>query len=144
MNAGKLITGCLVAALASPVALAQPTEEPEPEPQQQREQSPDPMPEEQEVPEITEEDLAKFVQAYKAVLQVREEYTEKLRQAEDHEESRELQQASNEAVNAAIEDSGMTRDRYREVATAVNADPEIREKLNERLEEAGVDSPTSR
>lgn len=125
--------------VASPLAMAQgqPQEQPPQErpPQEQQQQQ---MPQQQEAPEVTDAQVESFVDAYVAVNEVREEYTERLQNAEDQEKAQELQQEANEAMTAAITDSGMEVEEYQEVAMAVNADPDIRDQVTEMLEERGA------
>lgn len=128
------ITTLMAGLLAAPMALAQG------QPPQEQQQEAQPMPQEQEVPEVSDEQIDAFVEAHVNVNQVREEYTQRLQEAEDQEEAQRLQQEANQAMTDAIEDSGMDIDEYEEVAMAVNADPEIRDQVMERLEEAGVDT----
>ncbi len=130
----------LVAALAgafllSPLAIAQ---------EQQPQQEAQPMPEQQEVPDVTDEQIDAFVQAHINLDEVRQEFTQRLQQAEDQEEAQQLQQEANEAMFAAIEDAGMEVEEYEEVAIAVNADPEVREQVTSRLEDEGFDTGAAR
>ncbi len=140
MSMNKSILATLIAGfVAAPLAVAQ--QQP---PQEQQEQPPQeeaqPMPEQQEAPDVSDAQIDAFVEAHVNVNDVREEYTERLQQAEDQEEAQQLQQEANQAMQEAIEDSGMDIEEYEEVAMAVNADPEVRDDVMERLEEAGVDT----
>jgi GTP1/Obg family GTP-binding protein len=136
MTTRKTLTAFAVAAfVASPMAIAQGQERP---PQEQQQQQQQPMPQEQEAPEVTDAQVEAFVDAYVAVNEVREEYTERLQNAEDQEKAQQLQQEANEAMTAAISDSGMEVEEYQEVAMAVNADAEVRDQVTEMLEERGA------
>jgi len=120
--------------LASPLAIAQG----QPQQQQQQQQEAQPMPEQQEAPEVSDAQVEAFVDAYVAVNDVREEYTERLQNAEDQEQAQQLQQEANDAMSDAIAESGMDVEEYQEVAMAVNADPDVREQVTEMLEERGA------
>jgi|GEM_PF-1745010 len=122
--------------MASPLVLAQ--GQPQEQQQQQQQQEAQPMPEQQEAPEVSDSQVEAFVDAYVAVNDVREEYTERLQNAEDQEEAQQLQQEANDAMSEAIADSGMDVEEYQEVAMAVNADPDVREQVTEMLEERGA------
>ncbi|MCP1726356.1 uncharacterized protein YqfA (UPF0365 family) [Natronospira proteinivora] len=123
-----ILTLALTALLASPLALAQ----------QGQQQQAQPMPQEQEAPEVSDEQIASFVDAYVAVNDVREEYTARLQEAEDQEEAQALQMEANDAMTAAIEDSGLSVEEYQNVAMAVSADSDVREQVTQMLEERGV------
>lgn len=145
MKTGKILIASAAAAfLISPLALAQQQQPPQQQPPQEQEQPPQqeaqPMPQEEEIPDVSESQIDAFVDAHVAVNDVREEYTERLQAAEDQEEAQQLQQEANEAMTSAIEDSGMDVEEYEEVAMAVNADPEVRDEVMQRLDEEGVDT----
>jgi len=127
MKMSKYIMSLAFAALiASPMAIAQQGQEAQP------------MPQQQEAPEVTDEQVQAFVDAYVAVNDVREEYTARMQEAEDQEEAQALQMEANEAMSAAIEESGLSVEEYQEVAMAVSADPEVREQVTQMLEERGA------
>ncbi|MDQ2068684.1 DUF4168 domain-containing protein [Natronospira bacteriovora] len=129
-----LIAFAATAFVASPLAMAQG----QPPQQQQQQQQAQPMPQEQEAPEVSDAQVEAFVDAYVAVNEVREEYTERLQNAADQEQAQQLQQEANEEMTAAINDSGMDVEEYQEVAMAVNADADVREQVTEMLEERGA------
>ncbi|MCP1727299.1 type IV secretory pathway VirB10-like protein [Natronospira proteinivora] len=133
-----LITFATAGFLASPLAIAQGQPQPQEQQQQQQQQEAQPMPQEQEAPEVSDSQVEAFVDAYVAVNDVREDYTERLQNAEDQEEAQQLQQEANDAMSDAIAESGMDVEEYQEVAMAVNADPEVREQVTEMLEERGA------
>lgn len=90
------------------------------------------------MPDVSEEQIEAFVQAYIQLSQVREEYTARVQAAEDQEEARELQQEANDAMTTAIEEAGLSVEEYQQVALAINANAELRERVTERLSEEGV------
>ena len=127
MKMSKYVLSMAFAALiASPMALAQ------------EGQDAQPMPQQQEVPEVSDDQIQAFVDAYVAVNEVREEYTARMQEAEDQEAAQALQMEANEAMSAAIEDSGLSVEEYQEVAMAVSADPDVREQVTQMLEEQGA------
>lgn len=120
--------------LASPMLMAQ--GQPQQGQQQgQQQQQQQPMPQQQEAPEVSDEQIEDFVDAYTAVQDVRKDYTEQMQNAEDQEEAQALQQEANEALESAITETGMEVEAYQEVAMAVNADEEVREKVTTMLDE---------
>ncbi len=95
---------------------------------------------EESVPEVSDAQIEAFAEAYAALDRVRTKYERKLQETDDQDEARELQLEANEAYVEAIEESGMDPEEYQQVATAVNADPEVRARVTELLDEAD-DSP---
>lgn len=105
----------------------------------------DPLPEATEapqqqdtMPDVSEEQIEAFVQAYVQLSQVREEYTARVQAAENQEEARQLQQEANDAMTAAIEEAGLSVEEYQQVALAINANAELRERVTEMLSEEGA------
>jgi hypothetical protein len=99
----------------------------------------EPMPQQQNtLPEVSEEQIQAFVQAYVSLSEVREEYSTRVQEAENQEEARQLQQEANNAMTTAIEDAGLTVEEYQQVALAINANAEIRERVTEMLSEQGA------
>jgi uncharacterized iron-regulated membrane protein len=133
MKFSKLIIASIVTGLAaSPMVMAQVQQQQQQEQQQQQQ----PMPQEQPEPiEVEEADLEAFADAYIEISDLREEYTERLQAAEDQEAAHELQQEANQAMTAAIEDAGLDIQDYQEIATALSADPDLRDRVTELVAE---------
>lgn len=116
-----------------------PPESPDPAPQQEDDASElDEVPQQDSVPDVSEDQIEAFVQAYVRLSEVREEYTARVQGADDEEEARELQQEANEAMTTAIEEAGLSVEEYQQVALAINADAELRGRVTEMLSEEGA------
>jgi hypothetical protein len=130
-----LAAGAAVLALAGAPALAQ---EPGADPQQQ------PQPEYQPQPpapgqapgttEVSDEQIEQFAEAYSEVAQLRDSYTQQIVQAEDPDRATELQQEANEKMIEAVEDKGLTVGEYNMIAEAMDRDPELQERVLQRLQ----------
>lgn len=116
-----------------------PPESADPAPQQEDDAPElDEVPQQDSVPDVSEEQIEAFVQAYVRLSEVREEYTARVQAAEDQEEARQLQQEANEAMTTAIEETGLSVEEYQQVALAINADAELRDRVTEMLSEEGA------
>ncbi len=139
LTTALVVAGIFLIGLAGVEAgQVQPVEDPDEPPQQQQDRSAAPDPDEPDLPEIDKDTLADFVEAHIQVTEVREKYAGKLEEADEYEQVQDLQEQSETSANEAIEDSGMTVGSYEAVLVAINADPELRDKLNRKLEDAGV------
>lgn len=90
----------------------------------------------QEAPEVdlSEEDIDTFVTAFVAVQEVREDFADRLQNAEDETEAQSMQQEAQDEMVSAVEDSGMSVEEYNEVAMALQNDPELMQEVQERAE----------
>ncbi|MGM0552616.1 MAG: DUF4168 domain-containing protein [Pseudomonadota bacterium] len=92
----------------------------------------------QEAPEVdlSEEEVDTFVDAFVAVQKVREDFAERLQDAEDEGDAQAMQQEAQDAMVSAVEDAGMDVEEYNEVAMALQNDPELMQEVQERAEAA--------
>lgn len=134
MTIRKVLAALMISGfVASPAAFGQAQGQ---QGQQGQQQEAQPMPQEQqEAPDVSDEQIEQFVDAYINLSDVREDYTTRVQEAEDQEEAQAIQEEANEAMTAAIEDAGLSMEEYQEVAMAINADSEIRERVTSMLEE---------
>ena len=81
---------------------------------------------------MTDQTVDTFVDAFVAVQGIREDYTERLQNASDEGEAQGLQQEAQEKMMQAVEASGMSVQEYNEVAMALQNDPELMERVQEK------------
>ena len=62
-------------------------------------------------------------------MQIREEFTGKLQQAEDANKARDLQQQANEKMLGVIEENNISIEEYNAINEAVQTDPELRNRV---------------
>ena len=86
--------------------------------------------------DLSERDIDTFVNAFVAVQEVREDFANRLQQAEDETEAQAMQQEAQDEMVAAVEDAGMSVEEYNEVAMALQNDPELMQEVQERAEAA--------
>lgn len=139
----RLITSLFLLGALATTATAWAQDEPPPESTDPDQQDTVPKtteaPQQQDtMPDVSEEQIEAFAQAYVQLSQVREEYTARVQAAENQEQARELQQEANDAMTAAIEEAGLSVEEYQQVALAINANAELRERVTEMLSEEGA------
>lgn len=110
-----------------------PEGEPDAPPEEEAETDAEPLEQEHEPVELEEDELEDFAQAYIAISDIREEFTERLEDVDDQDEVQEIQAEASTAMNDAIEDAGMDVETYQEIASALSADPELRDEVTEMV-----------
>lgn len=101
----------------------------------QAQQQPAPAPQQQDVPELEEETLETFAQAYLEVGEVRMELQNELQTTQDQEEANRIQQEANNRMQEVLESHGMTVQDYQQVTQVLNSDPEQRQEFEALVEE---------
>ncbi|MFO8003146.1 DUF4168 domain-containing protein [Thioalkalivibrio sp.] len=81
---------------------------------------------------LTDETVDTFVDAFVAVQEIREDFTERLQSASDESEAQAMQQEAQEKMMQAVEASGMSVQEYNEVAIALQSDPELMQQVQEK------------
>src|SRR5690606_36704732 len=84
-------------------------------------------------PAVTDADIEHFANAVLAVDEIRQTYEKALATTDDQGEKTSLQQEAQEKMVDAIEDEGLTVERYQVVAQAVQSDPAMWEKVQQHL-----------
>ncbi len=125
------------AALAQNPAPPQPNPQPSPpEPDPRAAPQPAPAPGAREsVPEVTESQLDTFTTIYVDLQELNREFQEELAEIQTEEEAVEVQARMQEASTEVIEDHDWTLDMYNQVATAINAQPEVLRQALELINE---------
>lgn len=83
---------------------------------------------EQPAAQISDADLEKFVEAETKVSEIRDEFTQKLNDAEDQDQAQELQLEAQEKMMEAVSDVGIEVPVYNEIATRIQSDPELQQR----------------
>ena len=80
---------------------------------------------------ISDDNLKKFVKADEEVSDIRDEFSEKLSQAEDQEEAQKLQLEAQEKMVEAVQDADLDVPTYNEIATRMQTDPELQQRAED-------------
>ena len=78
--------------------------------------------------------LQKFASAYRSIVVLSQEYAPKLKAAADIQEAEAINQEAQGKMVAAINDAGLSKDEYQEIATSLRNDPALLERVNKILQ----------
>ena len=74
--------------------------------------------------------LKDFIEAQEGVMEVREEYIQKIEAAESQQKAQELQMEANDKMVSVIEDVGIDIPTYNSIATAYSSEPKVRNRVD--------------
>ncbi len=99
--------------------------------QQQQGQPPQPQGQRPAAPqvELSEKKISKFSDAYAKISTIRQDYTDRMRNAEDQSKARELQQQAQSEMMAAVKETGLSVQDYNRIAQAIQRNPELRNRV---------------
>ena len=129
----RFITGTCAFLLAGGIANAQ--VEPPAAPPEPQQQPATPAPPAGEQATVSDSDLQTFAEIYVEVEEARDELTLEMNEAGSQEEAQEIQARLQEQMMAAISNHGWSVEKYNEIATAINNDPELRSQAVDRISE---------
>ncbi len=91
---------------------------------------------EQEPVEVDDQTLDQFVTAFLDVRDIQAEFSEELGGVEDRERAQALQAEAQDQMVEAVEEAGLSVQEYNQVATQMQNDPELRERVTRAAENA--------
>ena len=89
----------------------------------------------QNVPDLEEETIETFAEAYLEISDVRMDLQASLQNAQDDQQASQLQQQANQEMQAILEDHDMNVQEYQEITQVLNNDPEQRQEFEQVVEE---------
>jgi hypothetical protein len=84
---------------------------------------------------VSDQELETFAKAYVQYDKIRQEYEPRLKNTEDPEERKQVQQEANSIVEAALTKQGLTAEAFKRILEIVNANDELRQKALRLIEE---------
>jgi hypothetical protein len=87
----------------------------------------------QQAADFSDEQIAAFVEARQSVIEIAEQWEDRLQNADSQEELNSLQQASQEEMVEAVREEGITVNEYNMIVDATQTDPELRERVNDMM-----------
>ncbi|OZB19357.1 MAG: hypothetical protein B7X58_02790 [Marinobacter sp. 34-60-7] len=84
----------------------------------------------QQSTDFSDDQLKQFIDAQEGVMDVREEYIEKIEAADSQEQAQELQMEANDEMVSIIEEVGMDIPTYNSIATAYSSEPQVRNRID--------------
>lgn len=115
------------------VAQAAPQTQPQQQPQQQQQQPP----QQQQAPAtpVSDDEIDQFISAANEIQVLHEDAQKKLSEAGDETQAAAMREETERSMHSAIEESGLTIQRYQEIFVAYQSDPEVNEKVAEKMAE---------
>lgn len=121
--------------MASPLTLAQASGYEDPTRQHDAQQQYDAgqygAPAAQEQVEVSDDQLKTYAEAEQKVQEIRSEFQQQMPNAESPEEAQTLQQEAQQEMVAAVEDAGLTVEEYNQIASQMQANPELRQRMEQ-------------
>ncbi|SHF85680.1 protein of unknown function [Microbulbifer donghaiensis] len=82
--------------------------------------------------------LQKFAEAYRSIVILSREYAPRLKAAADIQEAEALNREAQGKMIAAIEQAGLSKDEYQQIANSLRSDPALLERVNKLLQQGQV------
>lgn len=89
---------------------------------------------------VSDGELENFARAYKKINDIRADYEARLRQVQDPQRAQELQQQAQIEMVRALEEEGLTVEKYNAMFVAVQNNEELRQKFNDIWKELAKQS----
>lgn len=84
---------------------------------------------------VSDAEIDQFITAANEIQVLHQDAQAKLSSATDETEAAELRQEAEQEMHAAIEDSGLTLQRYQEIFVAYQSDPQVNEKVTRKMDQ---------
>lgn len=85
--------------------------------------------------QVTDQELGQFVEAQVQISSIQQDFSGRLQKVEDPERAHELQVQANEEMTEAVEQVGLDVESYNSIATAIQSNPELQQRLNAMMQE---------
>jgi hypothetical protein len=125
--------GLATAMAAGPVMAQDDDAERQAQPGQQQQQQMQAQPPQNN--EVSEEQLAQFVDALAEISVIRQTAAAELEAAADMEEAERVHREAQEQMIEAVESAGLSVDEYNRIATLMGTDPELSQRVHSKLQE---------
>jgi len=91
------------------------------------------MPGEQQAADFDDEDIQTFADVQPEIESIRQEYADRLQEADDPEQAAELQNEAGEKMVDTVTDAGLDVETYNNIAIALQSDAELRERVESKM-----------
>lgn len=85
--------------------------------------------------DVGKKELSQFASAVVALQQIKQSYSEEIGKAGDKQKAKDLQGEMQEEMRQAIEDEGLSVERYAKIGEAVQGDQELQQRVNEEIQQ---------
>lgn len=87
--------------------------------------------------DVSEKELDKFAEAVVELQKIEKDYSQKMGQVEEKKEAQQIQTQMQEEMRQAIEEKGLSIQRYSQIGKALKGDKEMSQKVQEKIESHG-------
>jgi hypothetical protein len=81
--------------------------------------------------EVSTDEIASFAKAQNQVIKIRQEFQAKLSDVTDQAEQQKIVEEMNERLVGAVQQEGLSVERYNEISNAAHSDPALQERITE-------------
>lgn len=85
--------------------------------------------------DFSNQQLDQFVNAQTQVMEIRDEYVERIEATEDRDEAMALEQEANQVMVDAVENTGLSVDTYSAIAQSASESPDLAERIRALMSE---------
>lgn len=87
---------------------------------------------------ISQAQLEKFANAYRAIVELSREYAPKLKSAADAAAAEAINKEAQTKMLAAVQGTGLSKEEYQTIAEQLRTDPELLDKVNTILQQSAA------
>lgn len=84
--------------------------------------------------DVSDQQLEQFAEAQTSIIEIQQDFSERLQGVEDPERAQELQVQANEEMTSAVDAAGLDVESFNAIAMAIQNDPELQQRLTEMLQ----------
>ena len=84
--------------------------------------------------DVSDQQLEQFADAQVSIIEIQQDFSERLQGVEDPERAQELQVQANEEMTSAVDEAGLDVESFNTIAMAIQNDPELQQRLTEMLQ----------
>lgn len=129
-------SGAALAAADAEMTVAQAApQQQQQQPQQQQQQAPGAQQQQAPATPVSDDEIDQFISAANEIQVLHEDAQKKLSEAGDETQAAAMREETERSMHSAIEESGLTIQRYQEIFVAYQSDPEVNEKVAEKMAE---------
>ncbi|MFW5815943.1 MAG: DUF4168 domain-containing protein [Wenzhouxiangella sp.] len=85
--------------------------------------------------DVSDQQLEQFADAQTSIIEIQQDFSERLQGVEDPERAQELQVEANEEMTSAVDEAGLDVESFNAIAMAIQNDPELQQRLTEMLQD---------
>jgi GTP1/Obg family GTP-binding protein len=85
--------------------------------------------------DVSDQQLEQFADAQVSIIEIQQDFSERLQGVEDPERAQELQTQANEEMTSAVDEAGLDVESFNAIAMAIQNDPDLQQRLTQMLQD---------